>query len=133
MTTPTFSKINFSQIEKRVSPIEWGRKWKMRVHRKATLFYKEMLNKLASITTIMLLANDSIQLFMVSAHTHTHIYNPYINSLIMIFLSLGTISFMLILSLGDSIVHYKSNIMMDERQLCFIKKCSYFFLINWHQ
>ena len=32
MATPTFSKINFSQIQKRVSPIEWGRTWKMRVH-----------------------------------------------------------------------------------------------------
>ena len=33
MATPTFPKLNkFSQIKKRVSLIEWGRTWKMRVH-----------------------------------------------------------------------------------------------------
>ena len=37
MATPTFPKINFSQIKKRVSPIEWGRTWKMRVHTHAPL------------------------------------------------------------------------------------------------
>ena len=31
-----FSKINFSQIKKRVSPIEWGCTWKMRVHNESS-------------------------------------------------------------------------------------------------
>ena len=33
MAAPTFSKLNnFSQIKKRVLPIEWGHTWKMMVH-----------------------------------------------------------------------------------------------------
>ena len=41
-----FSKINFSQIKKRVSPIEWGRTWKMRVHRNAIKYFNLSLSKL---------------------------------------------------------------------------------------
>ena len=36
MATPTFSKNQFLTNKKRVSPIEWGRTWKMRVHKLAT-------------------------------------------------------------------------------------------------